>query len=165
MRMDFDMLKEGFETVGFRQEWDVATNTTASTIHKQLWESKDWTDFVIMARAEKFDVHRAVICSQSAVFKAACRPGEFVEAADGVMRLTDEDGTTIETLLRELYGVANDKTGSVFTQFATKYEIEKEFITKTLVRLVVAADKFDIDAVKIWAVEAIADRLPFIRTC
>ena len=111
--------------------------------------------FSIILLRNCVDAH-ARLCPRSSFFKAACSPGFVVstcktnlemvlltttkEAASGVLRLS-EDATTVETLLMEMYGVINGMTGSVFAAFALKYEIEKEFIITTLMKLFIAVDK------------------------
>ncbi|KAF2687801.1 hypothetical protein K458DRAFT_428625 [Lentithecium fluviatile CBS 122367] len=157
-RMNFDMVRNGFVING-STNWTVVSDPMSSGI-KQLWQTKEWSDFIVAAGAREFEVHRAILCPRSQYFQAACRP-EFL-ATNGRMRL-EEDETTVETLLTEMYGVENDITGSIFTSFALKYEIGKEFVVMTLLRLFIAANKHNIQPLKTRTAGAIADRLLFIE--
>jgi histone acetyltransferase HTATIP len=44
-------------------------------------------------------------------------------------------------MLKELYGVYNPTTGSIFTNFARRRDIEKESVMKNLLALFIACDK------------------------
>jgi histone acetyltransferase HTATIP len=44
-------------------------------------------------------------------------------------------------MLQELYNVYNPTTGSIFTNFALRRQIEKESVMKNLLELFVACDK------------------------
>jgi histone acetyltransferase HTATIP len=52
-----------------------------------------------------------------------------------------ESVETVCTMLQELYNVYNPTTGSIFTNFALRREIEKEFVMKNLLELFIACDK------------------------
>ncbi|KAI4941630.1 hypothetical protein J4E91_010661 [Alternaria rosae] len=61
-----------------------------------------------------------------------------------------------------MYGVYNPTTGSIFTNFALRMEIEKELMMNQLLDLFIAADKYNLENIKRRAAEAIIDRLPLI---
>ena len=52
-----------------------------------------------------------------------------------------ESAQTIDLLLDEMYGVYNSTTGSLFTGFALRSEMEKERLLNDLLDLFIAADK------------------------
>ncbi|KAJ4347173.1 SAS complex subunit [Didymosphaeria variabile] len=84
------------------------------------------------------------------------------ESTAGCIQL-EEDATTVEALLMEIYGVQNTNTGSVFTTFALEPTIKKEATMNTLLSLFVAADKYGLDTIKRRAACAFLDRLPFLH--
>lgn len=51
---------------------------------------------------DDYTVHKDLICAQSPFFRAACN-GNFVEAAEGTVRLPDDEPETFELLLQWLY--------------------------------------------------------------
>ena len=53
----------------------------------------------------------------------------------------EEDKSTVEALLTELYNVKGQFTGSLFTGFALKREMKKECTMDELVKLFIACDK------------------------
>lgn len=55
-----------------------------------------------------------------------------------------ESATTVETMLDEMYGTYNSTTGSLFTNFALRLEIEKEHVMSQLLALFIASDKVGI---------------------
>ena len=52
-----------------------------------------------------------------------------------------ESEQTVSTMLQEIYEVYNSTTGSIFTNFALRREMEKERIMTDLLALFVASDK------------------------
>jgi histone acetyltransferase HTATIP len=83
-------------------------------------------------------------------------------------------------MLQELYNVYNPTTGSIFTNFALRHEIEKESVMSNLLDLFAACDKVDyspaatqrswltlqkynLESLKKKAAHAIIDRLPFVH--
>ncbi|KAF2445513.1 hypothetical protein P171DRAFT_443167 [Karstenula rhodostoma CBS 690.94] len=126
----------------------------------RLWKADDIFDFVVVAENKSFNVHRAVLSLRSQFFKNACKPG-FMENTSGSIHL-QEDATTVEALLMEIYGVQNQFTGSVFTTFALEPAIKKEATMSTLLSLFVAADKYGLDSIKLRIAAAVLDRLPFV---
>jgi histone acetyltransferase HTATIP len=74
-----------------------------------------------------------------------------------------ESEQTISTLLQQIYEVYNPTTGSIFTSFALRRALEKDHIITNLLALFIAADKYNLESIKLKAAEAIIDRLPFIH--
>ncbi|KAJ4303497.1 hypothetical protein N0V90_002393 [Kalmusia sp. IMI 367209] len=101
------------------------------------------------------------LCLRSKFFANACKPG-FMESETKVIQL-EEDASTVEALLAEIYGVENPITSSIFTTFALQPNIKKEFIMNSLLSLFVAADKYDLDSIRIRAAGAFVDRLPYMH--
>jgi hypothetical protein len=52
-----------------------------------------------------------------------------------------ESEKTVSTMIQELYNVHNPTTGSIFTNFALRREIEKESVMSNLLDLFIASDK------------------------
>lgn len=52
-----------------------------------------------------------------------------------------EDSQTVSTMLKEIYGVSNPTTGSIFSSFALRNAFEKDCIMRDLLALFIACDK------------------------
>jgi histone acetyltransferase HTATIP len=74
-----------------------------------------------------------------------------------------EPADTVSTMLQELYNVYNPTTGSIFTNFALRCEVEKESVMSNLLDLFAACDKYNLESLKKRAAHAIIDRLPFVH--
>lgn len=136
MRADFSMTREGF-TSRATQPWIAVQDEPSEWPH--LRKTGEWSDFTIFAGGGQFPVHRVKICKESNYFKAVCSGG-FRETAQQSVVLP-ESAIIVSTLLDEMYGVYNPTTGSIFTNFAPRKEIEKEHILNQLLDLFVSADK------------------------
>ncbi|KAI4906363.1 hypothetical protein J4E90_010582 [Alternaria incomplexa] len=157
VKPDFDMEQQGF-TSRVAQPWMTAPADASEWPH--LRKTCEWSDFTVIAGGSEFRVHRVKLCKESHYFKAVCSGG-FAETAKQSIELP-ESAQVISTLLDEMYGVYNSITGSIFTNFALRMEIEKEHIMNQLLDLSIAADKYNLENIKRRAAEAIIDRLPFI---
>lgn len=99
------------------------------------------------------------ICEESMYFKAVCTGGFSVsitmdgyndiqnelanalqESGKRTITLPESD-QTIAVLLDEIYSTYNSTTGSLFTGFVLRSEIEKERVLNDLLDLFIAADK------------------------
>ncbi|KAF2258106.1 hypothetical protein CC78DRAFT_622088 [Lojkania enalia] len=156
---NYDVVKAGFGGRG--NAAPITASDPLAAIFQRLWNTGEYSDFTVVAGIKEFWVHRSVLCTRSQFFEAACRPG-FMEAEIRRIQL-EEDAFTVETMLCEIYGVETEITGSVFTCFALKKEMEKEIIIDALLNLVVAADKYGLEAIKSRAINAIKCRIQFIR--
>jgi histone acetyltransferase HTATIP len=136
MKADFDMEQQGF-TSRATQPWIAVQNELSEW--PRLRKTGEWSDFTIFAGGSQFLVHRVKICKESNYFKAVCSGG-FRETAQQSIVLP-ESARIIATLLDEMYGVYNPTTGSIFTNFVPRKEIEKEHILNELLDLSIAADK------------------------
>jgi histone acetyltransferase HTATIP len=136
MKADFDMEQQGF-TSRATQPWIAVQNELSEW--PRLRKTGEWSDFTIFAGGSQFLDHRVKICKESNYFKAVCSGG-FRETAQQSIVLP-ESARIIATLLDEMYGVYNPTTGSIFTNFVPRKEIEKEHILNELLDLFIAADK------------------------
>ncbi|KAI4640864.1 uncharacterized protein J4E79_011794 [Alternaria viburni] len=157
VKPDFDMEQQGF-TSRAPQPW-IAVPADSSE-WPRLRKTGEWSDFTIYAGGSQFRVHRVKLCKESYYFRAVCSGG-FSETAKQSIELP-ESAQVVSTLLDEMYGVYNPTTGSIFTNFALRMEIEKELMMNQLLDLFIAADKYNLNPIKRRAAEAIIDRLPFI---
>ncbi|KAI7087131.1 hypothetical protein KC356_g4419 [Hortaea werneckii] len=53
----------------------------------RLWEDRTHADLTIICLPRQWKVHKAILCSRSEFFKAACQPGRFKEGRDNVITL------------------------------------------------------------------------------
>ncbi|KAI4639122.1 uncharacterized protein J4E78_011010 [Alternaria triticimaculans] len=157
VKTDFDMEQQGFTSRAPRPWMAVPAD---SSEWPRLRKTGEWSDFTIVAGGSQFRVHRVKLCKESHYFKAVCGGG-FAETAKQSIELP-ESAQVVSTLLDEMYGVYNPTTGSIFTNFAPRMEIEKEQMMNQLLDLFIAADKYNLEPIKRRAAEAIIDRLPFI---
>ena len=56
-------------------------------LHHRLEHGKEHADLTIICQLQTFHVHKAIVCSRSSWFKAACRKGAFREGEESVMVL------------------------------------------------------------------------------
>lgn len=90
-----------------------------------------------------------------------------------------ESEQTISAMLDDMYGTYNSTTGSLFTGFVLRSEMEKERVLNDLLDLFIAADKvshitkevkysadkaqYNLEKLKTKVSKAIVDRLPFVQ--
>ncbi|KAI0405969.1 hypothetical protein F4802DRAFT_613944 [Xylaria palmicola] len=67
-----------------------------------LLKSGTYSDFTIVCENEEFQVHKAIVCSQSPVLAAAVRNG-FKEAETNRFHVVDFDITTVKSMIRYMY--------------------------------------------------------------
>ncbi|OQN98588.1 hypothetical protein B0A48_15851 [Cryoendolithus antarcticus] len=63
-----------------------------------LLTSGKWTDFKVICHDRTFNVHKAVVCSQSAFFEAAVE-GRFRESQENKIDLSEDDVEVVEVLI------------------------------------------------------------------
>jgi hypothetical protein len=117
----------------------IAAVPNESSEWPHLRKTGEWSDFTVRAEGSKFAVHRVKLCKESYYFRAVCSGG-FSETAKQSVELP-ESAQVVSTLLDEMYGVYNPTTGSLFTNFALRMEMEKERLMSQLLDLFLAADK------------------------
>ncbi|KAI7538532.1 hypothetical protein KC331_g10297 [Hortaea werneckii] len=67
----------------------VATDELALAVNR-LWEDRTHADLTIDCYPRQWKVHKAILCSSSDFFKAACQPGRFKEGSDNVITLRSQ---------------------------------------------------------------------------
>lgn len=74
-------------------------------MHARLLENPIFSDVKVLVGNEKFEfkLHRALICTASPFFKAACRP-EFSEGQSGVIILPKMDAAAFTAVVTWIYG-------------------------------------------------------------
>ncbi|RMZ15102.1 hypothetical protein D0862_01829 [Hortaea werneckii] len=68
---------------------EVATDGLALAVSR-LWEDRTHADLTIECHPRQWKVHKAILCSRSDFFKAACQPGRFKEGSDNVITLRSQ---------------------------------------------------------------------------
>ncbi|KAJ4331547.1 hypothetical protein N0V95_009863 [Ascochyta clinopodiicola] len=154
----FDMVKEEHAGRIIQPRIDAPA---ASSEWPSLRKSGEWSDFTIVAGDKSFPVHRVRLCGDSSYFKAVCNGG-FAESNDRSIQLPESE-RTIAALLDEMYDTYNSTTGSLFTGFALRSEMEKERVLNDLLDLFVASDKYNLERIKTKVATAIVDRMPFVH--
>ncbi|RMY87607.1 hypothetical protein D0861_05273 [Hortaea werneckii] len=71
----------------------VATDGLALAVNR-LWEDRTHADLTIDCFPRQWKVHKAILCSHSDFFKAACQPGRFKEGRDNFITLRSQAGVT-----------------------------------------------------------------------
>ncbi|KAI7210010.1 hypothetical protein KC333_g8443 [Hortaea werneckii] len=64
----------------------VANEELALAVNR-LWEDRTHADLTIECHSRQWKVHKAILCSRSDFFKAACQPGRFKEGRENVITL------------------------------------------------------------------------------
>ncbi|KAH8724399.1 histone acetyltransferase MYST2 [Phaeosphaeriaceae sp. PMI808] len=158
VRADFDMVKHGYVD---RLSHNWLGMNSKDTEWPRLRRTGEWSDFTIVAEGKSFAVHRIRLCKASHYFNAVCSGG-FAESANRTIELP-ESARIVATLLDELYDTYNPTTGSLFTNFALRSEMEKERALTDLLGLFLACDKYSLEKIKHKVSQAVIDRLPFIK--
>ncbi|KAE9965065.1 hypothetical protein EG328_009982 [Venturia inaequalis] len=83
---------------------DVASTGIHAGLSKLL-ASGQFADMLITCQGREFKVHKAIVCSQSAVLLGAFKPGGFKEkeSITGVIDLPDDEPATVEAMINFLY--------------------------------------------------------------
>ncbi|EUC46617.1 hypothetical protein COCMIDRAFT_35729 [Bipolaris oryzae ATCC 44560] len=147
-RADFSMEKEGYTNQKY-QLWVAAPNENTSE-WARIYKTGKCTDFTIIASGRVFQAHRVFLAN---VLK---------ETSQRSITLP-EDSQTVSTMLKEIYGVYNPTTGSIFSKFALRNAFEKDCIMRDLLALFVACDKYNLESIKQKVSKTIIDRIPFIQ--
>ncbi|KAK4148497.1 hypothetical protein C8A00DRAFT_47652 [Chaetomidium leptoderma] len=76
-------------------------------------ERDEFTDFVLSCGAERFPVHKVIVCSQSKVLHAACRK-PFREAASGEYEIAEQSPAMVRRMVDYFYtGDYKDRSESI----------------------------------------------------
>ncbi|KAI7376608.1 hypothetical protein KC336_g19740, partial [Hortaea werneckii] len=124
----------------------------------RLWEDRTHADLTIECHPRQWNVHKAVLCSHSDFFRAACQPGRFKEGRDSVITLRsrvseldacsdcpeeNDDPDAINVLIYHLYHPKADYTTLVG-------DTGKELVLHAWV--FAAAEKYNLKGLKLQAV-------------
>lgn len=114
--------------VGLRSVQHRRTDGLVRTM-SSLWDERHFTDCTILCKAERFEVHRAILCTSSPVFNAAFT-GRMREANDAVFEIREcECPQAVSALLEFMYkGVlpsVNTATLIALLPLAAQYEVEE----------------------------------------
>ncbi|XP_014555123.1 hypothetical protein COCVIDRAFT_103184 [Bipolaris victoriae FI3] len=168
-RTDFNMEKEGY-TNQKCQLWVAAPNENTSE-WARIYKTGKCTDFTIIAAGRVFQAHRVLLCTRSLYFNAVCDgcftvrdlPANVLKETSQRSITLPEDSQTVSTMLKEIYGVSNPTTGSIFSNFALRNGFEKDCIMRNLLALFIACDKYNLESIKQKVSKTIIDRIPFIH--
>ncbi|CAH0019873.1 unnamed protein product [Clonostachys rhizophaga] len=69
---------------------------------QRLFSSGSYSDLTILCGESQYKVHRALVCSRSSFFEAACR-NSFKEAETGEISLPDDDPVAVKMMIRYFY--------------------------------------------------------------
>ncbi|KAI7287157.1 hypothetical protein KC340_g18144 [Hortaea werneckii] len=102
----------------------VATDELTLAVNR-LWEDRTHADLTISCPPRQWKVHKAILCSRSNFFKAACQPGRFKESTNDYIELHSklevpdlpamatreyDDPDAINVLIYHLYHPISDYT-------------------------------------------------------
>jgi Leucine-rich repeat (LRR) protein len=104
---------------------------------EELWASRRFSDFTIIAGSKKFAVHKSVLGIQSSFFSAVFE-SDMKERIEGKMEIEDFSAAAIEDFLRFLYtGKIQDKSNAMqLFELADKYDVQqlKAIAEQTILR-------------------------------
>ncbi|KAK4503125.1 hypothetical protein PRZ48_006552 [Zasmidium cellare] len=101
-----------------------------------LYKSQEYSDLTIKCGSREWQVHKAVVCTQSTFFAKACKP-KWQESFHAVVELHDEHEDVVEQLIDYLYTSTYDDNFCT-TSDATHGPMQ------FAVKVYTAADKYDI---------------------
>ena len=100
--------------------------SACSSRWRALWDTREYTDFIVCCGSQTFDVHRAVLSGQSVVFKAMLISGGFKESAENQWVISDCEPKTVESFLEYIYTteVTGEADWAALLDMANRYEIK-----------------------------------------
>lgn len=124
-----------------------------------LWNSEKYSDLTITTQGRCFNVHKAIVCTQSKVFTAMSDAG-FKESSTAILPLEHDNPAAIECMVKFLY--TGDYDGQAYLTMDTDYGMDSVLDTILMLNVLVysLADKYDIQTLKLLAevkFEEIAD--------
>ncbi|KAJ6050636.1 uncharacterized protein N7446_010745, partial [Penicillium canescens] len=128
-------------------------------ILQSLLDSGRYSDLTISCEGQKFQVHRAIVCSQSPFFDAAVKGG-FKEASLSHVDLPDDELATIQRVVSFLYLQDYEDTDRSHFQnrkCPSGIDMEPHAAMWNNLGVFMAADKFDISCLKTLARSRIMD--------
>ncbi|KAL1969767.1 hypothetical protein VTN77DRAFT_7276 [Rasamsonia byssochlamydoides] len=117
-------------------------------------QREEFTDFTLVCEGERFQVHKVIVCSQSAVLRAASM-GPFKEASSGVYEMNEDSLPMVRKLIDYFYTADYDQNvESADTECAPPISA-----LQIHVRMFVLADKYDIEGLRVLSSEKYSNRL------
>ncbi|RPA71752.1 hypothetical protein BJ508DRAFT_381899 [Ascobolus immersus RN42] len=124
------------------------------SVGESLFMNDEYSDFKIVVGDRIWPAHRTIVCTQSAFFKAALRGG-FMEAQEGMVRITDESPKDIYRILSFLYTHDYHDYGAPYYEEFGKlnreerwgriYLEDQHYATRTNLSMHRLADKYGIE--------------------
>ncbi|PYI05223.1 hypothetical protein BO78DRAFT_447876 [Aspergillus sclerotiicarbonarius CBS 121057] len=120
---------------------------------KSYFFSGEFSDLTICTVDQEFKVHRVVVCGQSEFFSRLYK-GNWVETAENVVRLTDDNPRAIEAMIQFMYGLDYDSSSgnrgstSPLLFNVNLYQVADKYVVPQLKRR--AKEKFDTVAKTCW---------------
>jgi BTB/POZ domain len=102
---------------------------------KDLWETKNFSDFIIVVGSNEFAVHKCVLGAQSPIFTAIFM-NDMKEKQTGMMEIVDFTADVVEGMLKFMYTgeVKDEKYAMDLFAIAAKYEVKNlKRVTKALI--------------------------------
>ncbi|KAH8670530.1 hypothetical protein BGZ61DRAFT_107493 [Ilyonectria robusta] len=78
-----------------------------SSLLARLLDTGEFSDFVLLCQGKEFRLHKAIVCPQSSVMKAAL-DGGFQEAQTGTLKADSFDISTVQRMVKFLYSGSYD---------------------------------------------------------
>jgi BTB/POZ domain/Leucine rich repeat len=125
---------------------------TCTAAYEELWTSKRYADFTIIAgvnNPKKFAVHKSVLGPSSSVF-AAVFEHDMKEKQSGVMKIEDSSSAAVENFLEFIYtGKIKEETNAMeLYELACKYDISA---LKSLAELIICRNTNASNAQEVFA--------------
>ncbi|KAK6810547.1 hypothetical protein RU639_013718 [Aspergillus parasiticus] len=125
----------------------------ASDVLMKIWEEREFSDLTIICNGSRFEVHKAVVCSQSPVLRAACG-GNFKEAQSGEYKMIGDSKLIVEKALEYFY--VGDYTGLSQDDDSACPEMSA---LQLHARVFALADKYDVQSLCDLSVEKYSSKL------
>ncbi|KLU84725.1 hypothetical protein MAPG_03764 [Magnaporthiopsis poae ATCC 64411] len=74
---------------------------------QRLYQDADYSDLVLSWGGQDYKVHKAIVCPRSDFFAAACR-GDFGEAREGRISLSEDDPQVVDLMIYYMYHLDYD---------------------------------------------------------
>lgn len=100
-------------------------STSARLKLQAMFHDRDFTDCKMVCGGREFPCHRIVLATASPVWRVALA-GPFQESRDAVIAVTDADPSTVEALLKYVYGGKVEAThAQAMMPLAHRYEMDE----------------------------------------
>ncbi|QDS69698.1 hypothetical protein FKW77_009751 [Venturia effusa] len=68
-----------------------------------MMDNDEYSDLTITSHGQSFNVHKVIVCNQSAFFRNACKKNAFKEGETGVIDLPDDDLVAVKAMVEFMY--------------------------------------------------------------